>query len=239
MIVKIFVIFYVSNKGRETALMTQFSKIFVLFSVVASLLFLGVVSVSRLGGINWEAEARGRTENDPINKYQFPSSGGEFPTYTATNVITDEAAGGSSPILAKKIIDARKDILAKQKPILEQQETLIAKLEADHAKAKKAITTDIEAIKKRQADLEAQLKDVQQKVAKAQELSATDSADALKKQEEATQRRLDVYRLQNELKELRADRFRVEMQLKRVEDALARLKGKTLLLEERNQQLKK
>ena len=82
--------------------MTQFSKIFVLFSVIASLLFLSVVSVTRLGGINWEAESRGTSDDDPIRNYQFPSSGGENPTYTSTNIISSKNAGGASAVLAEK-----------------------------------------------------------------------------------------------------------------------------------------
>ena len=219
--------------------MTQFSKIFVLFSVVASILFLAVVSVQRAGGISWKNEAEGNSKDDPIVNYQFDKSGGEITTYSAKNRITDANVGSPSPILAKKIIETRKEILTSQASRLTEQIAEIEVVQKQLDESKKLIVIDETAIEERQVSLEKQLQEIQQQIADTQESSGEESRTALKKQTEAEQRRLDVYRLRNELHELRTDHYRAIEQLKKLDDALIRLKGKNTRLEERHQQLKK
>ena len=212
--------------------MTKFSKLFVLFSTILSLAFLGFASVQLTGGKNWKAEAA------TIEEYQFTQSTGENPQWSAAKRYDQEAVGSPSPVLAKKIIDVQKQIIQEETEKRQRIEAGIAEVDKQLAESKQLIDIDSKAIEVRQSDLEQQLKELTDQISKAQEQSVQVSRETRATQAEMEDRRDDVSRLKNELEALRTDHSRSIQQYEKLADLLIQLQGNNIRLEERNRQLK-
>ena len=221
--------------------MTTFSKILALFTTAACFAFLGFVTVSLIAGPNWAGE----THEFP--DYAFEYSGGENPTWSVKSRDNDQAVGGGSPVLPKKIVDVLNAI--KQ----EQQAEITLLDEGDPQKGIKGINQLDDEIHNAETGIEVLLyKDIAalnqyrgklvndlERVQTANETTSREVTNLVTTVEgiylEAERRRADIYRLQNLVAEAETDRYRAVEHQKKLRDVWERYQGVKHRLKERNQ----
>ena len=221
--------------------MTTFSKILALITTAACLAFLGFVMVSLIAGPNWQGETR----NELFADYTFENSGGEKPTWSAKRRNTDQAVGGASPVLAKKLVDVLGEIKQQQQQritVLDQGdaatktvgiEGLDLYINDPNQGLRALLYKDIEALKQNHARLQNDLAAVQAEIEKATR-DVTDTINAIESTYiKAERRRGDIYRLGNVVAESETDRYRaIEHQVK-LRDVWQRYQGLIERLEQR------
>ncbi len=214
--------------------MTKISKILVVVSAIASMIFLGVAVASYIGGPNWRVEA------NELEGYTFERGTGPTPSWSVKSNRpgpNGQVFTATNPVLADVIVKARNDQLQKQREELGRLDQEIPIYESRVKQAKAAIDADILAMAAREKQLAEELNTLSatindttnQAIAKAQE------AEDVRKVGE--RRREDVFRVRNLLAEVRTDKFRAIEQQKKLEDLLVRLNGQTERLERRKEQL--
>lgn len=224
--------------------MTTFSKILALVTTAACFAFLGFVTVSLIAGPNWVGE----THNFPNHVFEYTP--GESPTWAAKRRDNDQAIGGASPILPKKIVEVLNQIKQEQQAKITlldegnpQTQTwgingLENYLNDPNQGIKAMLAKDIDALNQQQVKLQADL------------LAIRDALEATSRQVtttvtgveaiflEAERRRGDIYRLQNLVAEAETDTFRAIEHQKKLRDAWERYQGVIDRLEERNEILR-
>jgi hypothetical protein len=224
--------------------MTTFSKILALLTTAACFAFLGFVAVTLIAGPNWQAE----TNNFP--DYTFEYSGGEEPTWAAKRRDNDQAVGGGSPVLPKKIVEVLSQIRQEQQaeitllddgdpqrqiwginaldPYIHDPETGIEAM----------MYKDIAALNRNEAKLRADLVRLQD-VWEDTHREVTDLVTLIEAiYIEAERRRGDIYRLQNVVAESETDRYRAIEHQKKLRDTWERYQGVISRLKERNEILR-
>lgn len=227
--------------------MTTFSKILALLTTAACFAFLGFVMVSLIAGPNWPGETR----DELFEEYAFEYTDGENPSWAVKQRDNDQAVGGGSPILPKKITDVLNQIKQEQdqrKRILEDgdPETKTAGIEGldtyindPNQGLKVLLYNDIEALQQNHARLQDDLAAVQAEIEKTTR-DVTDTINTIESIYLKTERRRgDIYRLQNVVAESEADRFRAIEHQKKLRDVWERYQGVIARLEQRKAVLEK
>ncbi len=214
--------------------MTKISKCLAVFTTAACLAFLGVASVSLVAGPNWEAEAR------ELSDFSFEKSDGETITWSVEETVLEKpVSNGSSPVLPKVIIAARKSLKRKQDDELLQLRDDIDKIEPRLEEAKQFIKVDLQAIAQRKAELVAELEEIHRNTEDVSSQGIKRSQLAQATRATVAQRREDVIRLRTQLAEIRTDKFRATEQIILLRDALATVRSSLERLERRWEQLAK
>ena len=221
--------------------MTTFSKILALITTAACFAFLGFVTVSLIAGPNWVGET------DDYPEYLFEYTPGEAPTWAAKRRDTDQAVGGASPILPKKIVEVlsqiKQDQAAKITLLDEgnpQTKTwgingLETYLNDPNQGIKALVFKDIAALNQQDAKLNADLsalRDALETTSRNVTMTVT-GIEAIYL--EAERRRADIYRLQNLVAEAETDRFRAIEHQEKLRDTWERYQGVIDRLKQRNE----
>ena len=214
--------------------MTKISKLLVIVSAIASLVFLGVAIASFVGGPNWAVEAA------QLDEYTFEKSGGETPSWTVKSI--RPGPGGqpftaSGPVLADVIVKARNDKLQRQRDELARLDQDTPVYESRLQQSKAAIEADIAAMTTREKQLTDELQALNETVNETTNQAIAKAQEAEQVRTEGERRREDVFRLRTMIAEVRTDKFRAIEQQKKLEDLLVRLGGQTERLERRKEQL--
>lgn len=212
--------------------MTTISKVFVVFTAAACIAFMAFVIVTAAGGPNWETEAR------QVPGYYLELAGGETPQWVVKSRLTGEQVAQGMTSQPQAIVSARRKIREEQQAEITKLDADLTKVKAELAEAKQLIQIDVEAIEKREAELETELASLRQQIQAAANEGIQKAQQAQAVQAEAVRRREDVYRLENELEEIRTDRFRAQAQAKKLSDQLVLVEGNLERLHRRNDQLK-
>jgi hypothetical protein len=224
--------------------MTTFSKILALFTTAACFAFLGFVTVALIAGPNWQGE----TNNYP--NYTFEYSGGETPTWSAKRRDDDQAVGGASPVLPKKLVDVLSQIKQEQQAKIglldngDPQTQTVGIQELDQylhdseLGIQALLYKDIAALNRQETKLQGDLKIVRDSL----ETTSREVTDLVTTIEsiyiEAERRRADIYRLQNLVAEAETDRHRSIAHQKKLRDVWERYQGVIDRLKERNEVLR-
>lgn len=231
--------------------MTNFSKCLAVFATVASLAFLGIVSVSAVGGPNYEAELesdalRGLTFEKKVNEETGKvtwSARTNLPRPTDPNnpnsPVQEKVVDQDSKVLAKTLIKSYALVNQEQSDRLAALEKQIKSREQSIAEAKQLIEIDMKALDARIAGLqtlkaqsEAALKTIQDGVADSQQKDA-------KKRAEAKRREDDITRIQNQITEMIAEKSRLDTQKSKLEVLKEELQLTVQALQRRNNLLRK
>lgn len=236
--------------------MTTVSKSLVVFTIAASLAFMGFAAATRQGGPNYQAQL-----NDPILKdYVFESATDANTGQTTYSVkkrrpdqpgeggqMTQQVLASNVPVLADAIIKARTNLRAAQQA--ERQELTgeiegfeeggrrVPGLRQRIERARAEIAQDIEAMTRREAQLVDELQRLQEVIGRLTEAAQNETNTALQLRTLATRRREDVFRLTSQLKELQTDKYAAEAQREKLDDLLTRVQSQVDRLQRRNEQL--
>lgn len=190
---------------------TKLSKIFTVFVTVASVAFMAVIIANvKAGGPNWVAKSR------ELPEVAFEQANPQAP-WTAKKR-TDGSDMGGGPILPKAIVEAQKKLIAAEQAAQTDLDAKITARKALIAEAKAQIDADVDAMKRRQADLEKQYLEAQ---AQLNQISQDYTLEAKKQIDDLDTLKLraeEFVRVKNQLEELRAQR-------EVATDELARLKA--------------
>lgn len=229
--------------------MTTISKCLTVFALVACLAFLGVVSVSSMGGPNFEAH-----KSDP-------SLSGVFFTVTVneeTGVVTHSAETRrklptdpqnpnsdlapksiekDSKVLGRVIIKARQYVKQDQQEREKAIDEQIVKRTAQIKEAKELLTIDKKAMDDRMASLDQLLKTTQKSLVDLEEAAVQSRTKTLAKEREAARRKQEIDRLRNQVEELIADQYRLSEQLGKLQNTLNQLDSFNATLKARRDSL--
>jgi phage shock protein A len=220
--------------------MTKYSKVLVVVTAAASLLFLGIAVAAVVGGPNWNAE------REELADFTFEISDGDPPMWTVrtrrpqrtdNGSMEVQTVGAPTPVLAEAIARARDFQLRQQREELERIENQIPQFEAAISETRELIEIDLKAVRKREAELTAELEAIHDQIEELTAQAIAKAEEARVVRLEGERRRDDVFRLRNQLAELRTDRFRAIEQKNKLEDRLRRLRGDNEKLERRRQDL--
>ncbi|GAB4142722.1 MAG: hypothetical protein Tsb009_13240 [Planctomycetaceae bacterium] len=239
--------------------MTNISKCLVVLAAVASLAFLGVVSVSSVGGPNFEAQFEDPTLSGIAFSEKMDEETGKV-TYSAqtrrkrpsdpnnpNSEYVEKKIETDSKVLPRVLIKAREFVAQEQK--LREEELDLAinggqknnrpviGLKKKIENAKKLIAMDIQAMEKRLTDLKTQFEAAYKTLEGLNAQAVTAATDTLSKRREAKRRRQEIERLRNQVEDLKADQFRLLEQKRKLEVLLVRLVGINERLERRRQNL--
>lgn len=193
-----------------------FNKVLSVFLSVTSVVFLAFTVAYVSGGVNWQSEM-----NSPdLTEYNFQLSDGEEPQWTVTRSEVADANGTKALVdqqianvpesqLAQAIVRARKDLETRQRTKLGAINTLIPEVTQQLEAVQSAQKIDLEALKKRETEVEAYLKQIHTAVLTESDNLSKRVQDTTDTRTESANRRRDVYRLTNELEVLRTDRARL------------------------------
>ncbi len=213
--------------------MTSIGKIMAVFTAAASLVFLGFVWVSSVGGPNWRAEALELDEH-----YVLETGEGENSNYTIRTVHSGEQFDSSSPNLAKLVVDARRHRSEQQTQQIRALDEELATLNTELTNAEQFIQADLAALTKRENELASELEALNSELREITQQAIEKSQEAYDTRAESERLRNDVVRLKTQLNEIRIDRHRGEVQRAKLEDLLIRYEAQAEALKRRNRQLK-
>lgn len=211
--------------------MTSASKVLAVLTTLFSLAFMGFALASSVGGPNWQRSA------DEIDGWSFQQSDGENPTWSATQTVSGESAGSSSPVLPEVIVSVRNRIKSEQQDELDEINAEISQLEQQIAETIRTKQISREALVRREEELVAEIDRITEEIENQSRQANAVAEQSREVREEATRRREDVARLGNSLALVEADLFRTRQQRVSLEDRLKRLQGQVGRLERRNSQL--
>lgn len=220
--------------------MTRFSKVFAVFSTVASLIFLGAAAITSIAGPNFRAEHVEDLPEYVFEEIQVPEGPSTW-TVKARKNLGDKKAGETIKSGAKSLPDAvlaaRKHFSTYQVQRIDQLETRTKALDAEIAAAKLYIAKDLDALKRRESELQQEMVDLRQQIKDLSDQNIAKAQAAQGVRQEAAKRREDVARLTNQLAELRTDLYRIEEQQRKLRNVLVRLDGSIARAESRNEEL--
>jgi len=212
--------------------LTTISKCLAVFTVVASVLFLGVAVISTAAGPNWAGDI------EELPEFVFTETKSESGTTWGVKSRSD-AEFSKTGILPEAIVAARKELKTKQDDRINELRAQITAVTARLAGAKQLIEVDLKAIGTRIVQLSTDLADINQQILDKTSAGTKTAEEISQVQANTETRREEVIRLQAKLEEIRADKFRAKEQQKRLIDLLARVTGNIDRVERRNQQLRK
>lgn len=216
--------------------MTTFGKIFTIFITLASLAFMGFAMVTYYGGPNYQAE---QVEKLPDYVFKVSKATKEKPAQWAVETrLLGETVSTSAPTLPGVVVAARKHLDGKLNEQIKAQDMEIPAVEARIAEAKELIKIDLEALKKRQQELQAELDARRAEIKALADQGIEKSKQSYALQAETARRREDVFRLVNQLEEIRTDFFRAVEQAEKLDDLLVRVRGTIDRSQRRNDQLR-
>jgi hypothetical protein len=212
---------------------TNVGKVLSVVTAVASVLFLGFVSVAVFGGPNWEAEAR------KIEGFTFtrtPATESQSAQWTVTKHV---GTGNFQPSRAIEpvMVAALNDKLNEERTELQDLEARISPLEQQIAAANTAITADLAALDARVKELEAALADKRAQVQATAEQVEMKAIEVQKVEARIEARREDVLRLAAEVEELRVDNFRIQQIQQQLQDLIQQLDASLESTRRRHDQL--
>ncbi|MCA9039001.1 MAG: hypothetical protein KDA65_01500 [Planctomycetaceae bacterium] len=210
---------------------TNFGKILVVITFIASVIFLMAAVDLYYGGFNWQ-EAADEVENYSI----LPVQGEESHRYQATNMVTNESVGSVST-LPRVLVASLND----EKGKLQSENTELGKeIEAVQKKTneyKQLIETDIAGLDQKAELLRAELKTTLQEIETLSQEVIGLTTEANKKLEDAEKRREEIARHNSELDEIKTEEYRLQKQKEKLEDLLTRYKEIARALKRRQEQL--
>lgn len=212
---------------------TNVGKVLSVVTAVASVVFLGFVSVAVFGGPNWEAAAR------QIEGYTFtqtPATETQSAQWTVTRHV-GEANFQPNRVIEPVIVAALNDKLNEERTELQELETRIAPLEQQIAAANTAITADLAALDARVKELEAALADKRAEVQATAEQVEMKAIEVQRIEARIEARREDVLRLAAEIEQLRVDGFRIRQIQQQLQDLIQQLDASLESTRRRHEQL--
>ena len=210
-----------------------FNKVLAVFLSVGSLVFLGLVVAHSSGGVNWQSELRAQD----LAEYKFELSDGENPQWTVTGLGNRPIATVDGNKLPEAILKARQDLERQQQKELTEIGQKLPVVETQLQTIQQLKTVDLEAMKKREADVERYLAALNAQVLKLSDQLTKKVQDTTTARTDAANLRTDVYRLTNELEVLRTDRARLVELRRGLADELLRLQITNQSLKQRVDQL--
>ncbi len=178
---------------------TLISKILTVFVTVASVAFMAVVIANvRAGGPNWVSKSK------EIPEVAFDRANPEAP-WTAKKR-TDGSDMGGGPILPAAIASAQKKLLEAERTALTDLEQKINQRKSDIAAVKAQIAADLDAMQRRQVELDSQYVAVEKQL---EQISQDYTQEAKKQIDDLDVLKLraeEYVRVKNQLEELRAQR---------------------------------
>ncbi len=197
---------------------TQISKILTVFVTVASVAFMAVVIANvRAGGPNWVLKSKA------IPEVAFDRANPEAP-WTAKKRVDGSDMGGG-PILAAAITSAQKKLIDAEKTAQTDLDQKINARKNAIAEAKAQITADLDAMQRRQVDLDAQYVVLEKQL---EQLSQDYTQEAKKQLDDLDVLKLraeEYVRVKNQLEELRAQREVAADELDRLQALLYQAKA--------------
>ena len=198
---------------------TNVGKVLSVVTAVASVIFLGFVSVAVFGGPNRAGEAR------QIQGYTFTLTP-RTDTQAAQWTVSKHVGGGnfqSSPVLEPVMVAALQDKRRGEQEELDALQARVSPLEQQIAAARTSITADLAALDARMQELAAALQDKRDEVQATAERVEMRAIEVQKVEVRIRARREDVLRLSAEIDELRADDFRVREIQQQLRDLIQQL----------------
>ncbi|REJ86433.1 MAG: hypothetical protein DWQ34_17850 [Planctomycetota bacterium] len=210
---------------------TTIGKVLAVATSVASLMFLGFVSVAVFGGANWERQAKG------LEGYTFSRTEGENPQWTATEHVGGQTFTQSKviePVLDAVYSDMISDLTEEQRTYTEQ----IPALEQELAQMKPAIEADLAALQAAVDDFQQRLDARRSEVQANAEAVEQAAAEVQRVEDLIESRREDVERLSAQVGQIRDDRFRIEQIQRQLRDLIKQIDGSLQRASQRQEQLK-
>ena len=214
--------------------MNALGKTLVVFVAAASIGFAAFAMSLVSGGPNWKGESESA---ELTNDFVFSLAGGEKPIYSLKARTTGAAVGGSTPLLAEAVSNARKQQLAdakKQQAFLEGE---IKNIRPSITENQSLILVDESGVRARSEAYIQQLDQLQLAIQVASAEFNSKAVDILQIRRLGVERREEGFRLKNQLELLRNDLFASEQQRKALEDELVRSEENLKRLQRRERQL--
>jgi chromosome segregation ATPase len=217
---------------------TALGKTFVVFVTVVSLIFLGFAAITTIAGPNFQAE-----HVKAMPDYIFESAPGEEVTWAVKNRrrMGDKQAGETiktgAKSLAEVVLAARRFHSTYQKNYLDELTQTKASLSQQLEDAKRFITKDLEALQRREEELNQETERLRQQLKMVSDDYIAKAQQAQSISRDAAKRREDVARLTNQLAELRTDHYRVVEQQRKLRNVLVQLEGRVVRGEQRRESL--
>lgn len=212
---------------------TNVGKVLSVVTAVASVMFLGFVSVAVFGGPHWEAEAR------KIEGYTFTQTPATE-TQSAQWTVAKHVGAGNfqpSPVIEPVIVAALTDKVNEERTELQALEARVSPLEQRIAAANTAITADLAALDARVKELETALADKRAEVQATAEQVEMKAIEVQKVETRVEARREDVLRLAAEVEELRVDNYRIQQIQQQLQDLIQQLDASLERTQRRHDQL--
>lgn len=229
--------------------MTTISKCLTVFALVASLAFLGVVSVASIGGPSYE----GHLTDPSLSSIDFETTMNEETgelTYSAAtrrkvptnpddpnSELAVKSIAKDSKVLADVVVKARQFVARQQQQKEEALTQKITRRQQQIDEAKRLLAVDKKALEARLASLDTLLKTTQKTLEGLEQQAVDTRTKVLAKEREAARRKQEIDRLRNQVEELIADQFRLQQQVVKLENILVRLREINSRLERRKQVL--
>ena len=212
--------------------MTNISKSLCVAVLALCLAFMGVASVTSLGGANWPIE-RDQITGD----YTFETTPGETTTFGVKARQGDKQLSTGSKSLAATVIAARKDMVTTQNQQIDDLKTETVTFLAQEKEWSALTTVDEASMTARCDELASELAKLNQQIDEAskENIVTVEKTQGTLRKNEA--RREEVYRLLAQLDEIRTDLFQVNEQQRRLRDLLIRKRGVVNRLKRRQLQL--
>ena len=178
---------------------TLISKILAVFVTIASVAFMAVVMANvSAGGPNWQKQA------NELKEVTFDRANPQAP-WTAKRR-TDSSDLGGGPILPAAIVSAQKKLLEAENTRQTELDQKIAQMKGAIAESKALIDVDLDAMKRREADLDKQFADLMEQM---NQLSQDFNLESKKQTADLAVLKLRAHEyilVKNQLEELKAQR---------------------------------
>ncbi len=212
--------------------MTTFiSKILAVFVTIASVAFMAVVIANvSAGGPNWQARSK------ELSDVAFERANPQAP-WTAKSRIDGSDLGGG-PILPAAIVSAQKKLIDAERTKHTTLDQEIARRKSTIAEAKALIDADLDAMKRREADLDKQFADLLEQM---NQVSQNFTMEAKKQTEDLAVLKLraqEYVLIKNQLEELRAQREVATEELARLKALVYQAKANLERVQTRRELLK-
>lgn len=226
-------------------MITTLSKCLTVLATVASLGFLALVSLSAVGGVNFEGQLDEPEYSDFIFTKSTDETTGEVRWKAETRLERYQEPGNRASAFGKQVAAENAKVLPAvmikalqmtqryQQADLAELDQKIKDLKQRISDAEQSIQADRTALEKRIEGLIAALARKNQQLAETVRTINETKGNDLKKRQEAERRRIDIERLNNQIGILRADRERLLAQQQKLLVLLEELRGTVRLLQQR------
>ncbi len=214
--------------------MTKIGKVLCVFVLIISLAFLGVASVTVMGGVNW------RVERDTVTgDYVFDKAVGETTTHSVKARRGDRALASGTKSLAAVVIKAHDDMVVQRNKQIQdlQAKTKLTNDEKDFWE--QPLEIDKESMTARSDKLAVELATIREQIDGISKKNIELVQGTQKTLTTNESRREEIYRLLSQLEEIQTDLFQIKEQQKRLRSLLVRTSGVVGRLKRRQQQLVK